>query len=70
KMLFYQILCTQLFIVSEMCVGVIVAVGPPLKQGAALLLGLSITIATCQVHALHSLVTVLGTWIIIKSSWR
>ncbi|XP_051921141.1 lysophospholipid acyltransferase 7 isoform X2 [Hippocampus zosterae] len=43
---------------------------PPVKQGAAMLLGLSITIATCQVHTLHSLVTVIGTWIIIKSSWR
>ncbi|XP_069393678.1 lysophospholipid acyltransferase 7 isoform X2 [Paralichthys olivaceus] len=43
---------------------------PPGKQGAALLLGLSITIATCNIHTLHSLVTVIGTWIIIKSSWR
>ncbi|KAM7420934.1 hypothetical protein PAMA_015237 [Pampus argenteus] len=43
---------------------------PPVKQGATLLLGLSITIATCHVHTLHSLVTVIGTWIIIKSSWR
>lgn len=41
-----------------------------MKQGAALLLGLSITIATCHVHTLHSLVTVIGTWIIVKSSWR
>ncbi|XP_035527486.1 lysophospholipid acyltransferase 7 [Morone saxatilis] len=43
---------------------------PPVKQGAALLLGLSITITTCHIHTLHSLVTVIGTWIIIKSSWR
>ncbi|CAL8359966.1 unnamed protein product [Arctogadus glacialis] len=43
---------------------------PPVKQGAGLLLGLSLTIATCQIHALHSLVTVIGTWIIIKSTWR
>lgn len=44
--------------------------GPPVKQGASLLLGLSITIATCHIHTLHSLVTVIGIWIIIKSSWR
>ncbi|XP_036394890.1 lysophospholipid acyltransferase 7 [Megalops cyprinoides] len=43
---------------------------PPVKQGAALLLGLSITIATCRIHTLHSLLTVLGTWAIIKFSWR
>ncbi|XP_030640467.1 membrane-bound acylglycerophosphatidylinositol O-acyltransferase mboat7 [Chanos chanos] len=43
---------------------------PPGKQGAALLLGLVITIATCWIHSLHSLVTILGTWIIIKCSWR
>ncbi|KAJ8005097.1 hypothetical protein DPEC_G00143120 [Dallia pectoralis] len=43
---------------------------PPVKQVSALLLGLSITIATCHIHALHSLVTVLGTWVIIKSNWR
>ncbi|MEQ2199694.1 Lysophospholipid acyltransferase 7, partial [Xenoophorus captivus] len=40
------------------------------KQVAALFLGLFITIALCHIHALHSLVTVIGTWIIIKSSWR
>ncbi|KAM9723381.1 lysophospholipid acyltransferase 7 [Menidia menidia] len=43
---------------------------PPVKQGAALLLGLLITAASCHIHTLHSLVTVIGTWIIIKSSWR
>ncbi|XP_015236637.1 PREDICTED: lysophospholipid acyltransferase 7 isoform X2 [Cyprinodon variegatus] len=43
---------------------------PPVKQVTALLLGLSITIALCHIHTLHSLVTVIGTWIIIKSSWR
>ncbi|KAF3839673.1 hypothetical protein F7725_018390 [Dissostichus mawsoni] len=43
---------------------------PPVKQGAALLLGLSVAIVTCQIHTLHSLVTVIGTWIIIKISWR
>ncbi|XP_013868147.1 lysophospholipid acyltransferase 7 [Austrofundulus limnaeus] len=43
---------------------------PAGKQGAALLLGLLITVGLCHVHALHSLVTVIGTWIIIKSSWR
>ncbi|XP_055019878.1 lysophospholipid acyltransferase 7 [Boleophthalmus pectinirostris] len=43
---------------------------PPVKQGAALLLGLSITIATCNVHTLHSLVTVIGTWIIVRTNWR
>ncbi|XP_062321812.1 lysophospholipid acyltransferase 7 isoform X2 [Osmerus eperlanus] len=43
---------------------------PPVKQGAALLVGLSITIATCQIHTLHSLLTVLGTWVIIKSNWQ
>ncbi|CAF97899.1 unnamed protein product, partial [Tetraodon nigroviridis] len=44
--------------------------GPGGKQGAALLLGLLFTVATCQVHTLHSLVTVIGTWVIIKSCWR
>ncbi|KAG9334292.1 hypothetical protein JZ751_008274 [Albula glossodonta] len=43
---------------------------PPVKQGAALLLGLSISLATCRIHTLHSLITVLGTWAIIKFSWR
>lgn len=43
---------------------------PPVKQGAALLLGLSVTIATCGIHTLHSLITVLGTWIIIRLNWR
>ncbi|XP_076136244.1 membrane-bound acylglycerophosphatidylinositol O-acyltransferase mboat7 isoform X1 [Alosa pseudoharengus] len=43
---------------------------PPVKQGAALLLGLTITIVTCRVHTLHSLITVLGTWAIIKLNWR
>ncbi|XP_077577832.1 membrane-bound acylglycerophosphatidylinositol O-acyltransferase mboat7 [Stigmatopora nigra] len=43
---------------------------PPVKKGAALLLGLSIIISTCQVHTLHSLVTVIGTWILIKCNWR
>ncbi|KAM6967753.1 lysophospholipid acyltransferase 7 [Aplochiton taeniatus] len=43
---------------------------PPVKQGAALVLGLSITIATCQVHTIHSLLTVIGTWIIIKTCRR
>uniref|UniRef100_A0A3Q2NUB5 Leukocyte receptor cluster member 4 n=1 Tax=Fundulus heteroclitus TaxID=8078 RepID=A0A3Q2NUB5_FUNHE len=40
------------------------------KQTAALFLGLFITVALCHIHTLHSLVTVIGTWIIIKSSWR
>lgn len=44
--------------------------GPGVKQGAALLLGVLLTVATCQIHTLHSLVTVIGTWIIIKSCWR
>jgi len=44
--------------------------GPPVKQGAALLLGLIISIATCGIHTLHSFFTVLGTWLIIKISWR
>ncbi|KAG9276316.1 lysophospholipid acyltransferase 7 [Astyanax mexicanus] len=43
---------------------------PPVKQGAALLLGLTITIGTCGIHTLHSLCTVLGTWLIITFSWR
>ncbi|XP_023685902.1 lysophospholipid acyltransferase 7 [Paramormyrops kingsleyae] len=43
---------------------------PSAKQWSALLLGLSVTIATCQIHTLHSLVTVLGTWMIIKYDWR
>ncbi|MEQ2169313.1 hypothetical protein GOODEAATRI_023948 [Goodea atripinnis] len=44
--------------------------GSSVKQVAALFLGLFITIALCHIHTLHSLVTVIGTWIIIKSSWR
>ncbi|XP_063055209.1 lysophospholipid acyltransferase 7 [Engraulis encrasicolus] len=43
---------------------------PPVKQGAALLVGLTVTITTCQVHTLHSLITILGTWVIIKLNWR
>uniref|UniRef100_A0A1A8SE44 Leukocyte receptor cluster member 4 n=1 Tax=Nothobranchius rachovii TaxID=451742 RepID=A0A1A8SE44_9TELE len=43
---------------------------PSVKQAAALLLGLFVTVALCHIHTLHSLVTVIGTWIIIKSSWR
>nr|XP_061813821.1 lysophospholipid acyltransferase 7-like [Nerophis lumbriciformis]XP_061813829.1 lysophospholipid acyltransferase 7-like [Nerophis lumbriciformis]XP_061813837.1 lysophospholipid acyltransferase 7-like [Nerophis lumbriciformis] len=43
---------------------------PPVKQGAACLLGVLITVATCHVHTLHSLLTVVGTWLIVKSSWR
>ncbi|XP_051576999.1 lysophospholipid acyltransferase 7 [Myxocyprinus asiaticus] len=43
---------------------------PPVKQGAALLTGLIITIATCGIHTLHSLCTVLGTWLIIKINWK
>uniref|UniRef100_A0A673LV49 Uncharacterized protein n=1 Tax=Sinocyclocheilus rhinocerous TaxID=307959 RepID=A0A673LV49_9TELE len=43
---------------------------PPVKQGAALLLGLIISIATCGLHTLHSLCTVLGTWLIIKINWQ
>ncbi|XP_053699766.1 lysophospholipid acyltransferase 7 isoform X2 [Synchiropus splendidus] len=43
---------------------------PSAKQVTALLVGLSITIGTCHFHTLHSLVTVIGTWIIIKSSWQ
>ncbi|XP_036444587.1 lysophospholipid acyltransferase 7 isoform X1 [Colossoma macropomum] len=43
---------------------------PPVKQGASLLLGLTITIATCGIHTLHSLCTVLGTWLIITFNWR
>lgn len=46
------------------------SLGPPVKQGAALLLGLIISIATCGIHTLHSLCTVLGTWLIIKINWR
>ncbi|XP_065154385.1 lysophospholipid acyltransferase 7 [Paramisgurnus dabryanus] len=43
---------------------------PSVKQGAALLLGLIITIATCGIHTLHSLCTVLGTWLVIKLNWK
>ncbi|XP_034030568.1 lysophospholipid acyltransferase 7 [Thalassophryne amazonica] len=43
---------------------------PRVKQVAALVTGLSVTIVTCQIHTLHSLVTVIGTWVIIKNSWR
>ncbi|KAK6468679.1 lysophospholipid acyltransferase 7, partial [Huso huso] len=45
-------------------------VAPPVKQGAALILGLALTVATCGIHTLHSLITVLGTWGIITYSWR
>ncbi|XP_006642424.2 lysophospholipid acyltransferase 7 [Lepisosteus oculatus] len=43
---------------------------PAVKQLLALVLGLAITLATCGVHSLHSLVMVLGTWAIIKFNWR
>ncbi|MBN3307025.1 MBOA7 acyltransferase, partial [Amia calva] len=43
---------------------------PPVKQGAALLLGLCVTLGTCGFHSIHSAVTVLGTWAIITAHWR
>lgn len=47
-----------------------VLTGPPVKQGAALSLGLLVTVGTCGVHTLHSLCTVLGTWLIVRVDWR
>ncbi|XP_026858919.2 lysophospholipid acyltransferase 7 [Electrophorus electricus] len=43
---------------------------PAVKQATALVLGLTVIVTTCRIHALHSLCTVLGTWLIIKFSWR
>ncbi|XP_017321095.1 lysophospholipid acyltransferase 7 [Ictalurus punctatus] len=43
---------------------------PQAKKGAALSLGLLMTIGTCGIHTLHSLCTVLGTWLIIRVNWR
>ncbi|XP_017321110.1 lysophospholipid acyltransferase 7 [Ictalurus punctatus] len=43
---------------------------PQAKKGAALSLGLLMTIGTCGIHTLHSLCTVLGTWLLIRVNWR
>uniref|UniRef100_A0A670YYQ7 Uncharacterized protein n=1 Tax=Pseudonaja textilis TaxID=8673 RepID=A0A670YYQ7_PSETE len=39
------------------------------KYGAAVI-GLALILATCQIHILHSLITILGTWLIINISPR
>ncbi|XP_043848576.1 lysophospholipid acyltransferase 7 [Dromiciops gliroides] len=41
--------------------------GPGLKQWAAAGLGVALTLLTCGPHTLHSLVTILGTWIIMET---
>ncbi|KAL2084901.1 hypothetical protein ACEWY4_020419 [Coilia grayii] len=59
------------FIAASIPVGFLFRyLSPPVKQGAALLVGLTVAIATCRIHTLHSLITILGTWITIKLNWR
>uniref|UniRef100_A0A7N4P0T5 Leukocyte receptor cluster member 4 n=1 Tax=Sarcophilus harrisii TaxID=9305 RepID=A0A7N4P0T5_SARHA len=41
--------------------------GPGLKQWGAAGVGVALTLLTCGPHILHSLVTVLGTWIIMET---
>ncbi|XP_043935397.1 lysophospholipid acyltransferase 7 isoform X2 [Protopterus annectens] len=44
--------------------------GPREKQLGSTGLGLLVTLATCNIHILHSLITILGTWIILKTAKR
>ncbi|XP_028678200.1 lysophospholipid acyltransferase 7 [Erpetoichthys calabaricus] len=43
---------------------------PPLKQAVSLILGLAVVLTTCGFHILHSLITVIGSWVLINYSWR
>ncbi|XP_044303866.1 lysophospholipid acyltransferase 7 isoform X1 [Varanus komodoensis] len=40
--------------------------GLKLKQYGGAAVGLALTLATCHIHILHSLITILGTWLIIN----
>uniref|UniRef100_A0A803SL72 Uncharacterized protein n=2 Tax=Anolis carolinensis TaxID=28377 RepID=A0A803SL72_ANOCA len=40
------------------------------KQFGGAAAGLVLTLATCHIHTLHSLITILGTWLIINISPR
>ncbi|KAM6452497.1 lysophospholipid acyltransferase 7-like [Liasis olivaceus] len=44
--------------------------GLKVKKYGAAAVGLALMLAACRIHTLHSLVTILGTWIIIKISPR
>ncbi|KAH0626481.1 hypothetical protein JD844_001475 [Phrynosoma platyrhinos] len=44
--------------------------GPKVKQFGGAAAGLVLTLATCHIHTLHSLITILGTWFIINISPR
>ncbi|KAJ7313986.1 hypothetical protein JRQ81_005843 [Phrynocephalus forsythii] len=44
--------------------------GPKVKQFGGAAAGLMLTLATCHIHTLHSLITILGTWLIINLSPR
>lgn len=41
--------------------------GPGLKKWGAAAVGLGLTLFTCGPHALHSLITILGTWALIQA---
>uniref|UniRef100_A0A674IUC9 Uncharacterized protein n=1 Tax=Terrapene triunguis TaxID=2587831 RepID=A0A674IUC9_9SAUR len=40
------------------------------KQFGGAAVGLLLTLVTCNIHTLHSLVTILGTWVILRLSPR
>uniref|UniRef100_A0A8C6VNF4 Uncharacterized protein n=1 Tax=Naja naja TaxID=35670 RepID=A0A8C6VNF4_NAJNA len=43
-------------------------VGLKFKKYGAAAVGLGLTLAACGIHTIHSFVTIMGTWIIIKIS--
>ncbi|KAG8140499.1 hypothetical protein E2320_003209 [Naja naja] len=45
-------------------------VGLKTKKYGAAVIGLAFILVTCQIHILHSLITILGTWLIINISPR
>ncbi|XP_039191005.1 lysophospholipid acyltransferase 7-like isoform X3 [Crotalus tigris] len=45
-------------------------VGSKTKKYGAAFVGLALILVTCQIHILHSLITILGTWLIINISPR
>ncbi|CAJ0960326.1 unnamed protein product, partial [Ranitomeya imitator] len=42
--------------------------GPHVKQWGGAAVGLLLTLGTCNIHILHSIITILGTWLITKIS--
>ncbi|KAM4703517.1 lysophospholipid acyltransferase 7-like [Rhinophrynus dorsalis] len=43
---------------------------PQVKQRCGAALGVILTLLTCNIHILHSVITILGTWVILKISPR